>query len=249
MDDAAKKNGPLMENSPDHISEVSSPNFVINTNIDPIDPVKLSPHIDQLSTVDQMSKSSSIPNRSTHETLSKSCQTKVKKTILRQDLSVKISPKKSKLLYEIKSTSPKQRTKNGSISPNSVAKNRSPVPEYGSENKSPKNKTDNGSLVPSKRSDSRIVDAKSLHPEMVSSPSLKPVRINRLIEKFENNIVNANEDKRVKLKDAFEVLMVSGVGDTPKKTPKRKLKRISKPKSTKNEGQIMEKWLKKMTDK
>ena len=53
----------------------------------------------------------------------------------------------------------------------------------------------------------------------------------------------------MKKKDAFEVLMVSGVGDTPKKTPKRKLKRIVKPKTTKNEGQLMEKWLKKLTDK
>lgn len=79
-------------------------------------------------------------------------------------------------------------------------------------------------------------------PGMISSPSLKPVRIQRIIEKFEDNVKEGAEKSKVK--NAFEALMVSR-GDTLPKTPKRKLKRITVQNSTGKEVSLLEKWLRK----
>ena len=136
-------------------------------------------------------------------------------------------------MNENKSISPNQRTKNGSTSPDLAIKNKSPVPKVGTEARSPEMNPENRSLLLSEKYNSRKVNAKMLHPEMVSSPSLKPVRINQLIEQFEKNIVDANEDKKVKKKDAFEVLMVSGVGDTQKENSKKKVEANYKTKNYK----------------
>ena len=77
---------------------------------------------------------------------------------------------------------------------------------------------------------------------MFSSPSLKPVKIQNLIEKFEDNVKEG--EGKAKVKNAFEALMVSR-GDAQIKTPKRKLKRIASQKSTGKEGSVLEKWLRK----
>ena len=89
----------------------------------------------------------------------------------------------------------------------------------------------------------------------VLSPSLKPVRIKNLIKIFEENTVsrsdknikndkNCQKSSKVKAIDAFEKIMsTNGVGDTPKKTPKRKPKRISLTKTTGKNRNVLEKWL------
>ena len=85
----------------------------------------------------------------------------------------------------------------------------------------------------------------------VLSPSLKPVRIKNLIKIFEENTnididKNCQKSSKVKVIDAFEKIMsTNGVGDTPKKTPKRK--RISSNISTGKNGNVLEKWLNRAT--
>ena len=83
--------------------------------------------------------------------------------------------------------------------------------------------------------------------ENFSSPSLKPVKVRNLIENFEKNAkLNTNDTRtghqKGRLIDAFGVLMSSG-GDTPSKTPRKKLKRLSV-KATGKQGSL-EKWIRK----
>ena len=62
--------------------------------------------------------------------------------------------------------------------------------------------------------------------------------------KNDKNYKNCQKSSKVKTMDAFEKIMsTNGVGDTLKKTPKRKPKRISSTNSTGKNRNVLEKWL------
>ena len=87
------------------------------------------------------------------------------------------------------------------------------------------------------------------HSAGYSSPSLKPVRVQKIIDSFENNVKLRVKDAKIgqdkeKLKDAFGVLM-SSKGDTPQKTPKSKKPKRSTQLDMGMKGKFMDGWLKK----
>ena len=99
---------------------------------------------------------------------------------------------------------------------------------------------------------SNCVKSKSisgLHKELVSSPSLKTVKVKALIMNFENNVTNFHQGpKKESLSDAFVTLMNSKgytQKKTPKKTPKRKPKRLLSENTTGKKDTVMDNWLKK----
>ena len=174
---------------------------------------------------------------------------KVKK-VQRKTVSVKtnnLKPKRSQeispLKPEINRKSPKIGAQKWSPDPKLDTEKVSPVPKVGTEIGSPSTKPSSKSKSPVSKG--KVVHKKvdeSLHPVMFSSPSLKPVKIKKLIEQFEDNVKEG--ERKAKIKNAFEALMVSR-GDAQIKTPKRKLKRIASQKSTRKEGSVLEKWLRK----
>ena len=95
---------------------------------------------------------------------------------------------------------------------------------------------------------SNCVKSKSisgLHKELVSSPSLKTVKVKALIMNFENNVTNFHQGpKKESLSDAFVTLMNSK-GYAQKKTPKRKPKRLLSENTTGKKDTVMDNWLKK----
>ena len=133
--------------------------------------------------------------------------------------------------------------KNRSTSPNQGTENKSKVLIRGTEKRSTGTKL--GSKIKSPDFKKELIckkDVNDLQSELVLSPSLKPVRVSKIIEKFEDNI--KGELRQEQVKSAFGVLMMSG-GGTLLKTPKRKLKRITGQKSTGKGEQSIEKWLRK----
>ena len=188
------------------------------------------------------------------------CKTNVKsvRKVERSRIKIKISPKKSpipKVSSQKRSPSPKLRSEKGSPVPIQTSKIVSPGPNLG---------TETGSLdqnleflgIESRKGGTveRLSAAKSdVHPKMIDSPSLKPVKIRNLIENFERNIdsktaLNGQKAKKI---DVFEALMMSGgKGDTLGKTPpkKKKPKRLNSISSTKKEATVMTNWLKKIKE-
>ena len=172
------------------------------------------------------------------------------KKVQRKTVSLKTNQLKLRKCPEVSPLKPERNQK----SPKIGAQKRSPTPKLDAEKVSPvpKRGTKMGSpgkeLSSKERStvnEGKIVQQKvneSCIPGMISSPSLKPVRIQRIIEKFEDNVKEGAEKSKVK--NAFEALMVSR-GDTLPKTPKRKLKRITVQNSTGKEVSLLEKWLRK----
>ena len=170
------------------------------------------------------------------ETKKKIVKERVKK-VPRSKIRLKMSPKKSPVS--------KVGTRNGSPSPNLNTENRSPDPDLTTKigSTSPDSRPQIGSPSPTLKpgkvemghkdeigplSSEKVVNCPKIHPRIIDSPSLKPVKIKNLIKSFEENIKIKNRNangQEVKKMDAFVTLMMSG-GDTPKKTSKKKPKRL-----------------------
>ena len=200
---------------------------------------------------------------------SKPSPMKVKK-VPRSKVKLKLSPKvKSpvkKLGAQKRSMSPELSTEIGSPEQDQSTIIGSPAPELGIETGSPDPKLCNnigspspiqgaerGSVIPDSETDrvsstsNRVSNslASGLHPDMVDSPSLRPVKIKNIIDNFENNFEKGQ--CKVKMIDAFEALMMSGgKGDTLRKTPKKKPKRLNKVEVASKAGSVMDRWLSKL---
>ena len=181
------------------------------------------------------------------------------KKVPRSEIKLKLTPKKSPVS--------KVGARNGSPNPNLNTEIGSPDPDLISKigSTSPDLRTEIGSPDPNMKSDEvemgqkdniglihseKVVDCPKAHPRMIDSPSLKPVKIRNLIKSFEDNIKSENghaSGSRMKKMDVFETLMMSG-GDAPKRTPKKKPKRLKTLNTNKNEASSLDKWLKKFKE-
>ena len=191
---------------------------------------------------------------------------KVKK-VPRSKVKLKLSPKfkspvkkidaqkrsiSPELIAGIRSPEQDQSTIIGSPVPKLGTETGSPDPKLGTKNGSPSPNVDGASVsvVRGLETDGVSITGENsvtlgLCPAMVNSPSLRPVKIKNIIDSFENNINKKGQNKE-KIIDAFETLMMSGgKGDTLKKTPKNKPKRLRKVENTGNAGSVMDKWLRK----
>ena len=170
------------------------------------------------------------------------------KKVQRSKVSLKVSPiKKSpvfkKVNTEKRSPSPDFVSKTGSPNPNQDTDIGAPIPNLDVENGSPVPKMGNFQVSQNGENDQKVLVGSSLKPNMVDSPSLRPVNIRTLIDNFENNVSKLGQ-KKEKVIDAFEALMMSGgKGDTLRKTPKRKPKRLISADGTRKVSSVMEKWL------
>ena len=188
------------------------------------------------------SKNKDNSNLGTASKVAKSIVPKVKK-VPRKKIKLKLSPVK-------KSSVPKLGTEKRSPAPILATEKRSTNPILAAENGSPDPKLDaeNGSTDAETGYMSNCVKSKSisgLHKELVSSPSLKTVKVKALIMNFENNVTNFHQGpKKESLSDAFVTLMNSK-GYTQKKTPKRKPKRLLSENTTGKKDTVMDNWLKK----
>ena len=182
------------------------------------------------------------PNAQNKSKSENKCRNKVQ----RGEIKLKLSPLKLKCSSKSKSTSPDLGTKNGS-----------PNPDIGTQSTSTGLNT--GTQIIGQRDEMKKKVLKSDNVAVehscqkgFNSPSLKPVKVKRLIDAFEDNAqikskidakIDANKGQKEIVTDAFRVLMMSRSGDTPKKTPKRKPKRLAET-STGKRGTLLEKWMK-----